>query len=79
MQFYFSAGNNEDAALNWFDRSNTVKPSDHGRKQSVQTVDAAAAAATGSTGFRKTADRFLTSCSAQQQHFKEKKPVKNVT
>lgn len=32
MQLYFSAGNNEDAALNWFDRSNTVKPSDHGRK-----------------------------------------------
>lgn len=77
MQLYFLVGNNQDAALNWFDRSNTVKPPDHGRKQSVQTVGAAAAAA-GSTGFRKTAHKFLTSCSAQQQHFKEKKPARAV-
>lgn len=74
MQLYFSAGNNEDAALNWFDRSNTVKLSDHGRKQSVQTV---CAAASGSMGLRKTAE-FLTSCSVQQQHFKENRPVRAV-
>lgn len=76
MQLYFSSGNNEDAGLNWFDKSNTVKPSDHGRKQSVQTVGAAAA--TGSTGFRKTADKFLTCCPAQKQPFKRKKPVRAV-